>query len=51
MLRFGIKAWQLALLGFFVFGPIIGGKAAKGVLMANHFTPEELAQELGTGTR
>jgi hypothetical protein len=23
----------------------------KGVLMANHFTPEELAEELGTETR
>ncbi len=44
-------AWQLALLGFFVLGSCGDFLAWKGDLMANHFTPEELAEELGTDTR
>jgi hypothetical protein len=39
------------LLGFFVLVLHNDPPARKGDLMANHFTPEELAQELGTTTR
>jgi hypothetical protein len=42
------------LLGFFVCGqPGSSGDrdTRKGELMANHFTPEELAEELGMETR
>jgi hypothetical protein len=39
------------LLGFFVRGRCGDFIVRKGDLMANHFTPEELAEELGTGTR
>jgi hypothetical protein len=39
------------LLGFFVCGRRGDSVALKGALMANHFTPEELADELGAETR
>jgi hypothetical protein len=41
-----MRCWAL-----FVRGRFGVCKAWKGDLMANHFTPEELAEELGTGTR
>jgi hypothetical protein len=49
--RHGPIAWWLALPGFFVRGNLDRRLARKGDLMANHFTPAELAEELGTETR